>query len=275
LVKRRRLTVIVSAVLVLILAAVAAGLYVFNREDNPVETITRSGRGEGASFDSNTISIYAPNDLSKVLERVTTSYQQENPGTTFQFTLGPTSELLKRIGDGQKPGLYIDAAGAVDQLPAKTRPKAAPVPFGYDLVQLVVKNDNPKQVSGLDVFSADSPVVTGMCAPELLCGRADAQTLQHAGVNPAPKVVSSNVTELTDGLKSGRIDAVLALRTDLRRVLYSAINVPIPAAITRVDYEMAQFRSGGVSDQFSQWLQGSPSARNTLRGAGMLSFYDG
>jgi molybdate transport system substrate-binding protein len=163
--------------------------------------------------------------------------------------------------------------GVVAQLPAKERPTAAPVPFGYDFVQLAVKSGNPKQINGLDVFGAGSPVITGICAPELLCGRADAQALQKAGVNAAPKVVASNVSELTDGVKTGRIDAVLMLRTDLRSVLTSTKNVRIPAEV-RVDYEMAQFRSGGASDLFNTWVQGSPTARNALRFAGMLSFYE-
>jgi molybdate transport system substrate-binding protein len=276
-VKRRKVAVILlAAVLVLVLAAVGAGLWIVNRGDNPVETITKPGSGADATSDSNTISIYAPNELSKVLERVTTAFQQENPGTTFQFTLGPTSELMKRIREGNKPTLYVDVVGVVSQLPPKERPKVPSVPFGYDLVQLVVHKDNPKQVKGLDVFAAGSPVVTGMCAPELLCGRADAQTLQRAGVSAAPKVVSSNVVELTDGIKSKNIDAVLMLRTDLRSVLMSTVNVRIPKdTYTRVDYEIAQFRRGAATDQFSQWLQGSPTARQTLRLAGMLSFYDG
>jgi molybdate transport system substrate-binding protein len=274
LVKHHKVAVIVVAsVLVLVLAAVGAGLWIVNRTDNPVETITRAGRGEPT--DANTISIYAPNELSKVLERVTTAFQQENPGTTFQFTLGPTPELLKRIRDGQKPALYIDTVGSLAPLPPKAKPVAAAVPFGYDIVQLAVNSKNPKQVNGLDVFAPGSPVVTGMCAPELLCGRADAQALQSAGVSAAPKVVSSNVSELTDGLKTGRIDAALLLRTDLRSVLTSIKTPRIPGAPFRVDYQMAQYRTGGPIDQFYQWLQGSPTARNALRFAGMLSFYEG
>jgi molybdate transport system substrate-binding protein len=264
----------VAAVLVLALASVGVGLWIVNRAENPVEKITRRGAGGGAS-DSNTISIYAPNELSKVLERVTTAYQQENPGTTFQFTLGPTGELLKRIREGQKPTLYLDVVGAVAQLPEKERPTKAHVPFGYDIVQLAVNRKNPKQVSGLDAFAAGSPVTTGVCAPELLCGRADAQALQRAGINAAPSVVASNVSELTDGVKTGRLDAVLLLRSDIRSVLTSVVTPPMPAQSTfRVDYQIAQFRNSAPSDQFSQWLQGSPTARHALRFAGMLSFYD-
>jgi ABC-type molybdate transport system substrate-binding protein len=266
--------IVVASVLVLVLAVVGAGLYVFNRGDNPVEKITRPGRGEEARNDSNTISIYAPNELSKVLERVTTAFQQENPGTTFQFTLGPTNELLKRIRDGQKPSLYVDVVGSLRELPPKAKPPAEAVPFGYDIVQLAVNSKNPKQVNGLDVFAAGSPVVTGVCAPELLCGRVSTQALQSAGVNAAPKVVSSNVKELTDGVKSGSIDAVLMFRTDLRGVLTSIKTPRLPGQTFRVDYQMAQYRTGAQTDLFSTWLQGSPTSRDALKFAGMLSFYD-
>jgi ABC-type molybdate transport system substrate-binding protein len=88
-------------------------------------------------------------------------------------------------------------------------------------------------------------------------------------------VVARNVSELTDGVKTGRLDAVLLLRSDIRSVLTSVVTPPIPAQSTfRVDYQIAQFRNSAPSDQFSQWLQGSPTARHALRFAGMLSFYD-
>jgi hypothetical protein len=37
---------------------------------------------------------------------------------------------------------------------------------------------------------------------------------------------------------------------------------------------MAQFRSGGPAAEFVQWVQTAPTARQTLRSAGMLSYYD-
>jgi molybdate transport system substrate-binding protein len=276
-VKKRKVAVIfVAAVLVLALAAVGAGLYIVNRSDNPVETITRKaiGGGGGAS-DSNTISIYAPSELSKPLERITSTFQQEQPGTTFQFTLGPTSQLSKRVRDGEKPSLYIDTTSAVGQVPANTRRGTEPVAFGYDGVQLAVKRDNPKKVKGLDGFAGSPDITTGICAPELLCGRAGAQALQRAGITASPTIVTSNIDELTEGVKTGRIDAVLLLRTDLRRVLKGIATPALPAQSNyRVDYQMLQLKTGGPSDLFVQWLQGSPSARQILRLSGMLSFYE-
>jgi molybdate transport system substrate-binding protein len=271
LVKQRKLAVIVGTLLVVLVFGAVAFVFLTRGDDSNV--ITRTVRGEGNARDGNTISIYAPNQLSKVLERVTTTFQQENPGTTFQFTLGPSEELSKRIQDGQKPSLYIDLPSAIAPLSGKVPTQAQPVPFGYDMVQLAVKRGNPKQVDGLGVFGPGSPINTGICARDVFCGQADAIALDGARVNAAPKVVTSNVSELTDGVKSGRIDAVLLLRTDLRSVLTSITNIPVPQHF-RVDYQIAQLQSGGATDQFLQWMQGSPSARQTLRLAGMLSFYE-
>ncbi len=265
----RKVVAVVVAVLV-VLAAAAGGLYVFTRDDSS-NVITRT-LGGGESGDPNTISIYAPSQLSKVLERLTTTFQQEQPGTTFQFTLGPSEELSNRIQSGQKPNLYIDVQRAIEPVAAETRQVAAPAAFGHDIVQLAVKRGNPKQVDGLGVFGPGSPVTTGICGQELFCGQLDAIVLQGAGVNPAPKVVTNNVGDLTDGVKSGRIDAVLLLRTDIRSVLTSITNIPLRPT-SRVDYQMAQFRSGGITDQFVQWVQTAPSARQALRHTGLLSFY--
>ena len=272
--RRRKRAVIASVVVVVVVVAVAAGLYAFHRSSSssPLKKFVRGGGGGG---DSNAISIYAPSELSKPLQLVTTTFQQENPGTTFQFTLGPSADLKKRMGEGETPNLYIDSSSATAQMPPKARPASQPAAFGYDWVQLAVAHGNPKGVHDLGVFGGGD-LITGICAPELLCGKAGAQALQGAGVTAAPKVVTSNVGELTDGLKSGRIDAVLLLRTDLRSVLTSIRTPPIPPGSNfRVDYQMLQLRRSGPSDQFIQWVEGSPSARHALRFSGMLSFYDG
>jgi molybdate transport system substrate-binding protein len=226
--------------------------------------------GGGGSTNGNTISIFAPTQLSKSLERVTTAYQQEQPGTTFQFTLGPGSELANRIQQGQTPSLYVDSPSAIAS--AKARPTAPPVTFGYDWVQLAVRRGNPKQVRGLDAFAASSPFTTGACAADQFCGQLDDRVLQAAGVKAAPRVVTSNVGDLTEGIARGTIDAVLLPRTELRSVITKIDTPPLPNTV-RVDYQMAQFQSG-PADQFIQWLQTAPTARQALRLAGMLSFYD-
>jgi molybdate transport system substrate-binding protein len=275
LVKKPKVAVIVvTAVLVLLLAAVGAGMYIANRSDDPVKTITRAGRGEEGQLYRDTISIYAPSELSEPLESITSIYQREQPGTTFQFTLGPSKELAKRIRNGEKPSLYIDAKSAIDQVPANARGKAEPTIFGYDGVQLAVMRGNPKGVNNLDGFGGGSTITTGICAPELLCGRAGAHTLERAGVKAAPTMVTTNIDELTEGVKTGRIDAVLALRSDLRRVIRFIETPPAPAQLDGVDYQILQLRSGGLGEQFVLWLQGSPSARQILRNAGMLSYYE-
>ena len=268
---RHKVAVVLCALLAV--AIVGAGLYVFTRRDS--SNLTHKVIGGGGGGDANAISIYAPNELSKVLERVTTAFQQEHPGTTFQFTLGPSSDLAKRIQEGQKPNIYVDVAGGIGLVSAKVRPIAPPVPFGTDILQLAVPTGNPKRVGDLGAFASGSPFTTGICAPELPCGRAGAQSLQRAGVNAAPRVVASNVSQLTDGVSRGRIDAVLLLRTQLRSVL-TGINTPQipPQSTIRIDYQMVQYPSGGASAEFISWLQGSPSARKALRDTGMLSYYE-
>jgi molybdate transport system substrate-binding protein len=282
-VRHRRLAVIVSAALVIIV--LGAVLYVFLTRNDSSNVVTRTVRGAagaagagdgGGGGDTNTISIYAPSELSKIMERVTTTYQRERPGTTFQFTLGPTADLAERIRNGQTPSIYVDTNGSIAKVPPKVKATAAPIPFGYDIVQLAVKRGNPKQINGLNAFGSGSPMTTGICATQLPCGWADAQTLQRAGVNAAPKVVAGNPSELTDGVKSGQIDAVLLLRSDLRAAITGISNIAIPPqSIVRVDYQMLKFKTGGPTDEFFNWMQGSPSARQVLRLAGMLSFYDG
>jgi molybdate transport system substrate-binding protein len=266
---KRWIALSVCAVLALgVLVGVAYGVRrVLDRGGSNLVTRTLGG---GGSTNGNTISIFAPTQLSKSLERVTTAYQQEHPGTTFQFTLGPGADLANRIQQGQKPSLYVDTPDALASV--KARPTAPPVNFGYDWVQLAVRRGNPKQVRGLDAFAASSPFTTGTCSADLFCGQVDNRVLQAAGVNAAPRVVTSNVGDLTDGVSNGTIDAVLLPRTEIRAVLTKIDPVPLPNTV-RVDYQIAQFENG-PPDTFIQWLQTAPTAREALRLAGMLSFYD-
>jgi len=267
---RRVVVIAVCAVLVLILL-VGVGYGIRRVLDRGGSNVVTRTLGQGQAGDPNTISIYAPSQLSKPLERITTAFQQEHPGTTFQFTLGPASELAKRIQEGQIPSIYIDSADSLQTV--KARPTAPPVTFGYDWVQLAVRRGNPKQVRNLDAFGPNSAITTGTCAPDIFCGQADGRVLQSAGVNAAPKVVTSNVTELTTGVANGSIDAVLLPRSDLRAVITLIETPPFPNTY-RIDYQMAQFQGGGPADQFVQWVQTAPTARQTLRFAGLLSYYD-
>src|SRR5262249_17514524 len=58
------------------------------------------------------------------------------------------------------------------------------------------------------------------------------------------------------------------------RDVITSITTPPMQGTFRIDYQMAEFRKSSQADQFVQWLQGSPSARQVMRLAGMLSFYD-
>jgi molybdate transport system substrate-binding protein len=274
-VKHRKVAVIVGALLVVVVFGAVAFVFITRNDGSNVITRTIPGAGGGGgSGDSNTISIYAPNELSKVLELLTTSFQQERPGKTFQFTLGPTNELIARIKGGQKPNLYIDTKAAIDQVSEKVKPVATPVAFGYDVVQLAVPPGNPKRVSDMSIFAAGSPYTSGLCAQQLPCGVAGAQTLQRAGVNAAPKVVASNVNELVAGVRGGRVDGALMLRRETRGSIGKISKVGIPADdAVRIDYQAAQFGGGGATELIN-WLQGSPAARGILRVTGLLSFWE-
>ena len=101
-------------VLVVVFFVVVAGLYVYvhrGKGSSPLKSFIQGGKGGSAN--SNAVTIYAPNDLSAPLQQVTTTFQQENAGTTFQFTLGSSAELQKRIANGQTPDIYIDSTIAI------------------------------------------------------------------------------------------------------------------------------------------------------------------
>jgi molybdate transport system substrate-binding protein len=232
---------------------------------------TAEGAGAGTSGG---IDVYAPPELTRGLEQLTTAFQQEFPGVSFAFTFAAGGELRDRIQDGEEPDLYISTSGDVAPVAEGDRAEAEPVDFGSDRLQLVVARGNPKGVGGLEVFGADSPVVAGLCEEDVACGYAGAGTVQASGVTPAPDVLAPSGAELLEIIVGGRADAGLVFRSDARNYLSKITHVRIPPerAVT-INYEMLLMTDSEAARAFFDWIQTAESARQVLRTRGLLSFY--
>jgi len=239
-------------------------------------TIAAPGSPEGAGGGtSGSVDVYAPPELTRVLEQLTTTFQQEFPDVSFAFTFAAGGELGDRIENGREPDVYVDVPGAVEPLSEGDRAEADPVDFGSDVLQLVVARGNPKGVGGLDAFGADSPVVAGLCEDDVACGYAGAGTVQASGVTPTPDVLAPTGAELLEILVAGRADAALVFRTDARSYLSRLTNVPIPPdRVVTINYQMVLMTNSEPGRAFFDWVQTSQSARQVLRTRGLLSFYD-
>jgi molybdate transport system substrate-binding protein len=238
-----------------------------------IEAPGGSADGAGAGT-SGGVDVYAPPELTRALEQLTTTFQEQFPGVSFAFTFAAGSELRDRIQDGEEPDLFISTTGDVTPVAEGDRAEADPVDFGSDLLQLIVARGNPKAVDGLGAFGPDSVVVAGLCEEDVACGYAGYGTVQATGVTPTPDVLAPSGAELLKILVQGRADAALVFRTDARDHLRNITNIPIPPeSATTINYQMLLMTDSEPARAFFDWIQTSQSARQVLRIRGLLSFY--
>jgi molybdate transport system substrate-binding protein len=255
---RRRTLAPIIAVLLLLAACDDSG------SDEP--------RGGGAGGKGGAVTIFAPPGLTRPLEVLTTVFQKEAPGATFEFTFGRKKELQQRMQRGNPPDLYIDDSGAMESVANSDQAQGPPVDVGFDLMQLVVPKGNPKGVvEGLAAFGNGSPVVSGLCERTLACGYAATQVLGSAGVSPAPDVVNPNATDLLQAVVRGEVDVALLYRTEIRPRFFRTSVLQVPSANNvRVDYQVVLLRSDDTARRFVEWVQGSENSRRVLQVLGLL-----
>lgn len=218
---RHRVT---ASVLALVLVTIAAGCGGGDDDQatrrsttttSAASTTKASVTGPKNAVGPNTIAIFAPASLSKVLEQLSSAYKDQHPGIAFQITTGETNVLLQQLLQGARPNIYIDDTQVIGRL-NKSLVKGTPVTFGTDTVVAVTKVGNPKGIRDLRAFGADPRTSSGLCDPQIACGIYGRQLLEAAKVAPIPDVVDSSEPELVDRVAGGDLDTALVMRSASR-----------------------------------------------------------
>ncbi|MGH8984411.1 MAG: molybdate ABC transporter substrate-binding protein [Acidimicrobiia bacterium] len=238
---------------------------------------TTTGGGAGTGGGGNTsggVDLYAPPELTRALEQLTTTYEEQFPGTSFAFTFAASEELQNRVEGDEEPDIYVNTANLIGPVAGSDQAEGEVVEVGSDVMQLIVARGNPKGVDGLTVFGPDSPIVAGLCEQNAPCGYAAAGLLASAGVTPSPDVLSPSGPELLETILGGRADAGLMFRTDARSRLrrISTVSTP-PESAVEISYQMLLMKDNEPARAFVEWVRTSESARQVLRARGLLGFY--
>lgn len=289
-ISRKRLVALIVG-LVLVLGIGLAGLVYLTRDSGSGGTRASNGQGQGEpgqgsqgqgqggpsttltpeeAADENTLTVVVPDELGDIAGRLTSKYRELNPDITTQVITGTSAEVLDRVRAGEAGDLYIEDAGILQRLGPR-RYEGELREFGFNLFRILTAKGNPKGIADLNVFAADTQVVSGMCAVEVACGFLGATILDKADVVATPDVVLPSDTELAAQVAAGELDAALVRRTAARTRFKVTSAVPLPPEINqRTDYQMAQLTNTPVVNAFVEFVETNEAARQILRNRGYL-----
>jgi molybdate transport system substrate-binding protein len=256
----------VSRVRFWLLATVVAGLALVGA--------TGTAHAAKAKKVSGQITVSAAASLTDAFTKMGTEFQKANPGTTVTFTFGGSSTLVTQIQGGAPSDVFASADGASMQKAVNGgQVTAQPTAFATNLLAIVVKPGNPKNVKALAGLAKLS--VVSLCAPPQPCGTYADQILTQAGVKIDPSHITrgADVKSTLNAVSTGDADAGIVYVTDAKAADSTVTTVAIPAWQNAFAiYPIAPVASSRNKDLANAWVEYTTSAagQKTLQSYGFL-----
>ena len=132
------------------------------------------------------ITVSAAASLTEAFTKMGTDFQKVNKGTTVTFNFAASSTLATQIQGGAPADVFASADGAnMQKLVSGGQVTADPIDFASNLLTIVVKPGNPKNVKSLaDLANLD---VVSLCAPTVPCGKYAAQAFPSSASRSHPR----------------------------------------------------------------------------------------
>ena len=226
-----------------------------------------------ASRLSGSITVSAAASLTKAFTRMGTDFEKANRGTTVTFNFAASSTLATQIQGGAPADVFASADGANMQRVVASDHVADPVDFAANILTIVVKKGNPKNVKTL----ADLPRlgIVSLCVASVPCGRYAIQMLARDGVNiPTNKVtLGQDVTATLTDVSVGDADAAIVYVTDAKSARSSVAQVKIPGSLNDLAiYPIARVAASQNAKLADKWVDYvlSPAGQRTLSKFGFL-----
>jgi molybdate transport system substrate-binding protein len=150
---------------------------------------------------------------------------------------------------------------------------ADPVDFATNVLTIIVKPGNPKNVKSIaDLPNLD---VVALCAPEVPCGRYANQMFTSAGVSiPSDKItLGQDVKATLSAVASGDADAGIVYVTDSKAAGKTVARVKIPASLNVLAiYPIAPIAATQNASLANGWIRyvTSLAGQRTLKSFGFL-----
>ncbi len=216
------------------------------------------------------LTVFAAASLTEVMAEFEAALETQNPALDVVVVLGGSSGLAQQLLAGAPADVFAAADETTMQTVVDGGIAAAPVPFAYNLLSLVVPAGNPAGVDDLDDL-ARPELLVALCAAEVPCGRASDQLLAEQGVVPAVDTREQDVRAVLTKVELGEVDAALVYVTDARAAGDRVVEVPITGAESVVTTLSAAILTGTARAEAAaafMALLTSPEGQGTLRRAG-------
>jgi molybdate transport system substrate-binding protein len=223
---------------------------------------------------SGTITVSAAASTTEAFTKMGADFQKRNPGTTIMFNFGSSGTLAQQIQGGAPADVFASADGAnMQKLVTGGQVTAEPTVFASNLLTIVVKQGNPKNVKSLaDLANLG---VVSLCGDTVPCGKYADTILTGAGVTIDPSKITrgADVKATLAAVTTGDADAAIVYVTDAKSAGNSVTTVPIPTwQNAYAIYPIAPIAASTNQDLANAWIKYtvSPAGQRTLRNFGFL-----
>lgn len=224
---------------------------------------TSPGETTGASQEQVTLTVFAASSLSELGDALASAYARDTPGVTLTFNYAGSQDLVRQVEQGAAADVIVTAD---EESIAPLGIEATAV--ARNALVLALADGNPAGVAGVEDLAREG-VRTGMCAPEVPCGRLANEALAAADVEPASATEENNVKAVLTKLTTGQVDAGFVYATDARGVLESLPLDGLPSNTYPAAVPEASEHPDAAA-AFVAWLE-TPAAQDVLAGAGFLA----
>ena len=251
---------------------VIAGLGVVGSGD--VAQAKRGSTTTTAPKVSGTITVSAAASLTEAFAKMKTDFEKRNSGTTIALNFGSSGTLAQQIQGGAPADVFASADGAnMQKLVTGKQVTAEPTVFASNLLTIVVKPGNPKNVKSLaDLANLG---VVSLCGTTVPCGKYADQVLSGVGVTIDPSKITrgADVKASLAAVTTGDADAAVVYVTDAKSAGNTVTVVPIPTwQNAYAIYPIAPVVASTNQALAKAWIEYtiSPAGQRTLQSFGFL-----
>jgi ABC-type molybdate transport system substrate-binding protein len=260
--KFRHRTVLIVALVAFVAVAAASSVVLLKRH----KTTT------AAEPPPSSVVVYADAVLRPVMSALTIDFRLHYNDTKVQVVYGFSADFESRAKKGDIADIYIDEANAMNWLTGYVAPDGTESKLGYDVMELIVRGTNPKNIRDLKSLGSKD-VGLAVCAQGNLCGFGAESLFKFAQLPmPANAVVLPDAATSLNAVAAGQVDVAMVYRSDWAAHPTPGLHeIPLdPPTDGRVDYEIRRGRKNSASSLFMSYITSSDGA-NRLRTLGLLS----
>ena len=186
--------------------------------------------GKGAKKKDVTIRVFAAASLTGTFTALGKQFEKEHPGTTVQFSFGPSSGLAEQIGSGAPADVFASASPTNMDTVVQAKEAKDPENFATNSMEIATPPDNPAKIAAVADL-AKPGVKVAVCQAEVPCGKVATEVFQNAKLTVKPATEEVDVKSVLTKVTLGEVDAGVVYVTDVQAAGSKVKGVEIPADV--------------------------------------------